>query len=274
MWYVAGALVALSAAIAAWWLWPDASVPVAEDGDSTVERHIREVTPAPAPKAAEPERELTADEKRLQKIAEIEKLWAGKVMPPGLKTYVYYLKNPPKRTFGGDDRFGYLKRTSEKSLASFLMVEPGTYFIQCPEFGEEFDTDFVASMRDEIQIDPKDSDDIKEMKRAVIDFKKEIADICRNEDKLPSQILSDHAMSLFELGKYQENMRQQLDEIYNSPKYTDADVKDFCTAANMMLKENGLQPLPYPDLTERTLELQYNLRHAEEGAENEGASNE
>lgn len=274
---ISGVAVVLGVVVVAWWFLPKSENENERNPPpSHAKQRIKEVSPAVAPKASEPKhiRELSPEENRLQKITEIEKLWAGREMPPGLKTYVYYLKNPPKRTYGGDDRFGYLKHFSEKSLASFLMVEPGTYFIQCPEFGEEFDSDFVSSMRDEIQIDPKDPEDVNEMKQAIIDFKKEIADVCRNEGKLPSQILSEHAMSLFELGKYQSDMQAQLDEIYNSPKYTDADVKDFCTAANMLLKENGLQPLPYPDLTERTLELQYNLRHAEEDAANERMDNE
>lgn len=213
---------------------------------------------------AEPEREKTAEELRDEKIRYYERTF-GDNMPEGLKAHIYYLKNPPKRVFGADDKYGYVKRHSEKQLASFLTVTPGTHFIQCPEFDESFDTDFIAAMREDIEIDPKDPHEVKEMKKAITDFKKEIADICKAEGKLPSQILNDHAMSLFELGRFQQNMQTQLDEIYNSPKYTDADVKDFCTAANMMLENNGLDPLPYPDLTERTMELQYNLRHAEEG---------
>ncbi|MBQ7651247.1 MAG: hypothetical protein IJS15_09820 [Victivallales bacterium] len=235
---------------------------------------IAEAKPAPAPRAAEstPRQAAhvpTKEERNAEFIRRCEERF-GTNMPPGLKAHIYYLKHPPKKIFSADDKYSYVKHHSEKQLASFLTVTPGTYFIQCPEFDESFDTDFIAAMREGIEIDPKDSYEIKEMKKAIADFKNEIAEVCRAEGKLPSQILNDHAMSLFELGKFQQNMQSHLDEIYNSPKYTDADVKDFCTAANMMLKDHGLEPLPYPDLTERTLELQYNLRHAEgEGTDNE-----
>ena len=269
---IAGAVVVLGAAVAAWWLWPNGES-AGETPPPQTKQRIKEVKSAPAPKAAKVPRELSEEEKQQEEIKKLERLY-GDNMPQGLKTYIYYLKHPPKRIFGADDKYAYLKHPCEKHLASFLTIVPGMYFIQCPDFDESFDTDFVNAMRDDIVIDPRDPADVKEMKQAIIDIKNEIAEACRKEDKLPSQIMNEHAMSLFELGKYQENMRQQLNEIYNSPKYTDADVKDFCTAANMMLKDNGLQPLPYPDLTERTLELQYNLKHAEGGMGDEGENNE
>lgn len=153
-------------------------------------------------------------------------------------------------------------------MASFLTIKPGTHFVQCPYFDDSFDTDFIASFREEIVIDSNDSEEIKEMKKAIIDLKKEIADICISDGKLPSQILNDHAMSLYELGKFQEDMQSQLDQIYNSFEYSDADVKDFFSAANIMLKDNGLEPLPYPDLTERTVELQHNLNCINSGEAN------
>ena len=54
----------------------------------------------------------------------------------------------------------------------------------------------------------------------------------------------------------------ELDKIYNSPDLTDAEVDDFCKAANKLLENKGLAPLALPDMSRRSVRLAYNERVA------------
>lgn len=257
---VAGAIVVLGAAIAAWWLWPNSET--RQDAASTRKALIKEVTPAPAPKAEEPPRELTADEKRLKEIADIEERWAGKKMPVGLKTHLYYLKNPPEKKITVKVPFDYLRHSCERDIAGVGLAKPGSFFVIQPEYGESFDNDFKNAMVDRIDINPEDSDEVRETKQAVEAMKKEIARICREESKMPSEIMNEHAKALFELGRFHDDIEQELIKVQQNPEVSDDDVKDFFTAANAMLKNKGLEEMAIPDLTYRALSLQLQSLHS------------
>ena len=263
-WYIAGTIVILGAAVAAWWLWPDASAPVAEKGDGKAERRIREVKPVAAPKAkpVEAPHEPTDEEKRLAKIKYFEDRF-GTNMPIAIRTLVDNLKRPPKASSKIAGRFDFLKHSAERDIASILSVEPGTYYVIKPVFGANFNKDFLKSIEEPTEIAEDDSSDIRLIKESVNAAKKELVETCKREGKLPCDVMSEYTESLYDLGRFQRDLEADLSDIYNAPEYSDAEVKDFCTAANKMLEEKGLNPLPYPNLTERSLELHYNQKAAE-----------
>ena len=258
---IAGAIVAVGAGIVAWLIWPSEDQQPNADSTKTVS-HIREVKPATASKPEEQTRGLTADEKRLKEIADIEARWAGKEMPIGIKTHLYYLKNPPKKTITVKVPFDYLRHTCERDIAGVGLAKPGSFFVVQPEYGESFDNDFINALLDHIEISPEDSDEVRETKQAVEALKKDIARICREEGKKPSEIMNEHAKTLFELGRFQENIEQELIKVRQNPDISDDDVKDFFEAANTMLKNKGLEQMKIPDLTHRSLILQLKQKHA------------
>jgi len=254
----AGLIVILIGGLAAWFVLGRARTPAAPHEHANVKASkIPTVAPAKAEPTEEPEQqELTADEKRLQKIAEIEKRWEGKKMPLGIKTELYYLKRPAKKTITVKVPFAYLRHTSERDIAGVGLAQPGAFFLIQPEYGESFDNDFTSALVDRIESDPNDTDEVRETKQAVEAMKKEIAKICREEGKKPSEIMNEHAKALYELGRYKEDLERELDKVRMNPDVSDEDVMDFFTAANAMLKKKGLDEMKVPNLTRRSLYFQ------------------
>ena len=266
---IAGAIVVLGAVLAACWLWPKEEHDA--DAASTVKPTlIKEVKPAKAPR---PEKKpmmtpavKTEEELRLEKIKYYERLF-GTNMPTAIKAKIYFLKHPPKSGSKLSNPFDFLEHSSEQQIALVMSVEPGTYSVLRDEYGEEFDNNFITALLDKGPSKDDEDADRKVIRQNVYDVKKEIAEICKREGKKPHEVLNEYTTSLYDLGQFQRNLEEELDEIYNAEKFSDEDVKDFCTAANQMLEAKGLKPLPYPDLTERSFELHYNQQSLEETQE-------
>ena len=224
-------------------------------------------TSAPRPKP------LTKAEKDAALLKEIRDKF-GDDIPESLKATVYFLEHPPQKTFKVRSNADFLRHTSERQLAGVALVEPGTFFVTKPVFDESFDRDFQDALAEKIDINDDDSDETRAVKEGVTDLKKEIADICKREGKNPSEVMNEHAASMYELGQYQRDLETELDRIHMNPEYSDKDVEDFCEAANELLKSKGLAPIPHIDLTRRSLRINSYQRMAERKAERERAREE
>ena len=219
----------------------------------------RPSTPVVAPAEQKPEEKPVSErEKRLKYYRDKY----GDNIPENLKPVVYFLEHPPQKTFKVQGDTPYLRHPSERHIAGLVLKEPGTFFVMKPEYGESFDKDFINALVDKIEIYDDDPEDVKRMKREVEEVKKEIAAICRKEGKTPSEVMNEQATAMFELGRYQRDLEAELDKIYDSPDLTDAEVDDFCKAANKLLENKGLAPLALPDLSRRSVRLAYNERVA------------
>ena len=267
---IAGVVVViLGAGIAVWLIWPDAKPPRASS-TSTSTSLIKEVAPAVT---NVPVRELTKEEKRKKEIEEIERLYAGKEMPRGVATHLYYLKNPPKISMKAKATHDYFRHQSERVIAGTVMVMPGTFFLTQPKYGENFDIDFKNALNDEIEINDNDSEEIRAKKKEMIELKKEIAKICKEEGKKPSEVINEHAAAMYELSRYKALLDQQLREIRDNPDMTDNDVRDAFAAANEMLASKGIDPVRIPNLTSRAVRLRKNAERAERKAKQDSNKN-
>ena len=218
---------------------------------------IAEVAPATnrAESVKPPSKPLTAEEKRLKEIAEIEARYAGKEMPNGIATHLYYLKNPPKISITTKRPYDCFAYTAERSIASLVLAEPGTEFLDQLEFGARFDNEFVNALL--AKNEPAEGDDEKTvaMKAAVDEAKHEIARICREEGKKPSEVMNEYAKMMYDLGKFERNIREMVSEARRNPELSDDDVIDFLEAANKLREERGLPPFKIPSLAKRGLML-------------------
>lgn len=232
---------------------------------------IKEVRPAAAPKA-----EAVKDEKKESELSDREKRLKfyrdkyGDNIPDNLKPTVYYLEHPPKQTYNSPNPLSFLRHVSERQIAAFANTEPGTFMVVKTEFGEAFDQDFINALMDKIEINDDDTETVKATKENVTALKHEIAAICKQEGKKPSEVMTEHAASLYELGRYQRDLETELDKIHDNPNYTDQDVEDFCNAANKMLESKGLKPMPIPSLARRAFHLKRLERMAAEEAAEKG----
>ena len=235
---------------------------------------IKEVTPAAAPTNAAPvplkkrdHRTAAWREERIKKITD----QYGTNLPPDLKSYVYYLRNPPQRSFKVKTPYAYLSHRSERDIADLLMAEPGTFMVIQPEYGESFNQDFANALLDKIEIEPDDSEEVRNVKEFVIAAKKEIADLVRSGGKLPNELMNEHAAMLFKMSGYEANLASELQKAKDNPDLTDADVEDMFKAANVLRKEKGLPEIALPNLSRRSLVLQRRQKRAERKAAAEAA---
>ena len=230
-------------------------------------RPIAEVKPASAPRSAEPApkpaaRVRTKEERDAEFIRRCEAKY-GTNMPPGLKTHIYYLKNPPKVTYEAMVSHKYLKHTSERDIASVLLVAPGTTFLEPTVYGDEFDQDFMSAMLDPIKPEEGDTDEVRRNKELVTALKKEIAELVRSTGRKPSDIMTEQSRMMYELGLFEKQLADDLLEAESNPNLSDADVDDLFAAANIMRKKKGLSEQAAPDLTKRAIRLKREMRRRE-----------
>ena len=252
---IIGAIVTFGAAVVAWFIWPSEETrqDVASAEKQTL---IKVVTPAAAPKAEEV-KPLTKEEKRLKEIKYFEDKF-GTNMPPGVKTHVYFLKHPPK-VYRPKTEYGFFRHPSDRQIASILAVEPGTFMLDKLEFGESFNRDFLASLLDKTEILETDDEETRAVKESVAAAKEQMNAIRKAEGKLPSEILTEHAALLYDLGRFEQNLENELNEFRNNPDVSDQDVADLFAAANRMRAEKGLPEQKVPDFSKRAIRLQKRL---------------
>lgn len=222
---------------------------------------IKEVEPAAAPTEAapEPRPRKTQEELNAEFIKRCEEQY-GTNMPAGLKTHIYYLKNPPKHVYAARKEYPFLQNEAERSIASVLYTEPGTFFLEPPTFGPDFDQDFANAVASPIRIEADDPEDVKQVKQFVTDMKQQIVDILKTEGKKPSELMTEQGQLMFDLGRFEEQLAEDLRAAEDNPEMSDDDVVDMFRAANILRQKKGLEERPIPDLTTRTLDLKRKLR--------------
>ena len=172
----------------------------------------------------------------------------GNNIPNNLKPIVYYLENPPKRNFKPNNRLeSIFHNKSEREIAAFLLAEPGRVMIRPVNFGVAFDKDFNESLLKEIEFSPEDTAEQKELKAAVIETKKELLSLMK-DGKKPSEIMTEAANELYQLGQYRSQLEKEVLSVRNDPNKSSQDLIETVMAANLMLKKKGLKPIRQPNL--------------------------
>ena len=268
MWYIAGAVVVLGAAVAAWWPWPTGES-AGETPPPQTRQRIREVTPAAAPKAAE------------VKPKDPPGYWNGKKIsnsnrPPWMSPYHRVVDYGPIHTNKPlESAMPLYKKVFEdetdQCIASVLLVEPGQFMLT-DGTGEyaDFDANFIDSLKVPIIVQADDPEEVKQLKRAVIETKAELKARYDKGENL-QKIMEDTHRELRELGLYKEEIRQQVDQLCKKRLFTEADVDDCIAAANKMLEERGSEPLTmsrfYREMLVRTAKA--HVERLEEGNDDE-----
>ena len=164
---------------------------------------------------------------------------------------LHVVKHPRKKRL--------FKHHSENSIATILTLDPdrmAPFLVgRRPKFGKRFVDDFKASLHDEAVFPDDDTEDEREVRKAVIEVKREMAEALNRGEDI-AKMMNDAQDELDRLVSYRDTLMKQLKQIKLDEKYTDQDVADFTAAANQMLKEQGLKELRTPNLTYRQMMLQ------------------
>ncbi len=261
---IAGAVVIIGAAVAAWWLWPEGET--RQDAASTKRGLIKEVTPAKAKQEAA----KTAEEKDPWKHFKTYTDTNGVLRYEGGMV----VRKPPVRTVKvGDHTPSIFKHVAEMQIASLLQVQPGEMLAGTMDY-RGFAKSLKESFEDEIVINPEDDERTRELKQAVIDTKKDLrARMEKGEDV--GKLMSDTRADFQRLGTYKmelaNEVRRILDEKAANEALSDQDVRECYEAANLMLEEKGLRKLRMPgrifvrSLREAALEQKRKLEAEQKG---------
>lgn len=255
---VAGALVCVLAVGAYFAFFSGSEKPQAEKTEKRSSR-IKEVTPAPAPKA---EAEKTEPEKPKelppQRIGEIRNGY--RLLPSGR------LHRVKGEIHVGGEPTTLIEKTfphgSDRMIAYLLTADPGGTMVGDSEsimrgFGEAF----AKSLKDEIVIKPDDTDEVRDLKQAVLDARGELKQQMAL-GKSAEQVMVETREQLRELTLYREDLEKEVMS-HAEDGMTQKDYDELIGAANLMLEERGISKIQMPKLVGDAIEMRYRHKQAE-----------
>ena len=203
---------------------------------------LKEVTPAVAPTNAVPEKP--------KRVVEFKKLENGMIMKyvDGRKAWMF-----PREDYHGPihtTRVAHVETLEEKTfkhpadrrLASLLSIRPGSAVLGNGGFDQTFVKKFLDSYVIPFIIEPGDTPEQKELKRAVAEVKGELkARHEAGEDIV--KILLDTRDQLRQLYVYKRELEAEVRRYAKDGALTPQDVEDYAAAANKMLSDRGVPPI-------------------------------
>ena len=251
---IAGAIVAFGAVVVAWWLWPSGKT--RQDAASTKKVLIKEVKPAPSPKAEEPKRDLSkiSDwELRHLKPEETNGLSAAQIA--FWKMFHPWPPPDPNQPRQSKAEYKIFESHADNEIAAFLSIEPGDLIDGDVAFGPRFEKSFLKSLVKPIIVRETDSEHDKQLKRAVVQAKADLkAAYDRGEDIC--KIMEDSYQELRELGHYKEQLEKTALSSLKNADLKAADVEDVLTAVNKMLEERGIAPIEPNSVSRLAMKMQ------------------
>lgn len=253
---VAGAVVVIGAAVAAWFILGGGSAPVREGADGTVSRRIKEVTPAAAPKAetvVKRDRYWEHDTTNGLNLAQRRKWWAAHRPAPHWTNDTARTQPRPK--------YAIFSHRSENEIAAYLTAEPGQAMVGTPRYGPRYVEDFLKSCEEPIIVSKDDDEYVRDLKRAMIQTKIDLRERMNAGEDL-GQILLDTRAELQRLAGYRRELERTVrEQALGENVRTSAELDDMIKAANKMLEAKGIAPMKLGPIAKRAMLL----RAAERG---------
>ncbi len=156
-------------------------------------------------------------------------------------------------------KYEIFKARSDNHLSTYLTAPFGTMFVGDLKYDESFLEDFKKSLEEPIEIEPGDSDEIRDVKERVAAAKAELKKMYEKGEDVCA-VFQQTREELQKLGRYKATLESQLRDIQSDKTMTDQDVADFVAAANKMLEENGIAPISVSDFTREVLKDSAGIR--------------
>lgn len=238
---IAGGAVVVLAAVAYFAFFSGSEKPQTEKSGKERGR-IKEVAPAAAPTNAVPAKP--------EKVVEIRQVGDGKIMKyvNGKPAWMYPRQDyhGPVHTSGQHRVLSTLSKTfkncADIQIASLLTRRPGDMCIGDPQYERNFVSEFLRSFKNPAIPEPGDTEEQKELKRAVAEVKGDLkARYDAGEDI--AKIMRDADNELRQLGAYKKELEEQVRELSKKDDVSAQDIEDYVAAANKMLEERGIRPM-------------------------------
>ena len=134
------------------------------------------------------------------------------------------------------------KTQPENEIAMLLTATPGDTILTLRRYDDVFEAEFMKSLEHDAEVTEDDTPARAELKRAMAETKRELAERMKNGEKL-SDILRETRSELRRLSDYRRNLEKMVSEAARNPELAEQEVSDYLTAANKMLTENGMKPI-------------------------------
>ena len=134
------------------------------------------------------------------------------------------------------------KTRPENEIATLLTAMPGETILALRRYDETFESEFMKSLENNLEVTEDDTPARAELKRAMVEMKKELAERIKAGEKL-GDILEEARSELRRLADYRRNLEKMVSEAARNPESAEQDVADCLAAANKMLTDNGLKPI-------------------------------
>lgn len=156
------------------------------------------------------------------------------------------VKHPaPKRIF---------KHPSENQIATMLEMDPtkmAPFLVgHRPKFGDRFIADFNASLYDDIKINDDDSPEDVELKKAVIETKKELHEAMNRGENI-AELMNNAQKELDALCLSYQDIKKEMQKTLKDDAVSDEDAEIFIEAANKILEQKGLTKFSLPNMARR-----------------------
>lgn len=254
---IAAAIVILGVGAAVWFLMPKTEKPVDEKNVSEVktigEAKVTAINTNRTEKQSVAKRtsgnsglSLSAQRSRERIRRRNERNGIRDFIPPAHTSSVVVVNAAAKHFVNPADQW----------VAIMLTAPLGERPIGDPQmiFGEKFRSHFAQSAATKIEIYPDDPDEVKELKQAVIDTKKDLFSRVRNGED-PCEIMKATFHEMQQLGLYKAELEAAVKAACLDNNLSDQEVEDTLTAANSMLSERGITNLKMPGVFKRRLKM-------------------
>lgn len=230
---------------------------------------IKEVTPAPAPKAAEtnaaPVVKKPKDPRTVvlsPEAAAVTEDTPLEELPKGVYRAGIAMLNgkriTPRKLF---------KSKCENIIAGFITTKPGDMMLELP-LDANFDQQFVNNMLNKIEIEEGDTPEEAQIKKDFIEVRKQLIERAKNGESVREILLAERK----EMNKL-ASMKNELQRGFVELKKSGASIEeqsDYLKAAEKMLGEKGVSPLHVDRKTRMTLkDLNFDYGDTQSKAEGE-----
>lgn len=224
--------------------------------DAAKKGRIKDVTPAVAPK---PEVENPTTNATKRKV--------GRVLPihvdeHGVRRYengarVFDEKTPMRKPVTPKGDPPIFKHWSLNELASFMTLKPGAMLFGTRKYDKRYLEGLKKGLAEKIEFDEKDDESTRKIKEEMIEVQKEFR--AMSDDQILKTV-NDTYSELMRLARYKNDVEKMVREVKEERKgdLTEQDYADIISAANEMLKKEGIAPIRDSVLIRKNIKMNQN----------------
>ncbi len=139
-------------------------------------------------------------------------------------------------------RYQIFDHYTDNEIATLLTLKPGEMLIGGAVFPRDYEQRFLKSLETPIVISADDPDDIKDVKRGVIQTRLQLKAAMDNGESI-RELVAEAYDEAQKLAAYRDNIQEAFRELQKQDCLTEADIDTFLEAANLMLEGKGIAPI-------------------------------